>query len=61
MKNTNAQIRALKEAWKNEERWQGVVRNYTAEDVVKLRGSILIKHTLAEHGAERLWELLHSE
>jgi isocitrate lyase len=42
-------------------RWQGVTRPYTSADVERIRGSIKIDHTLARMGAERLWELLHSE
>src|SRR5829696_221416 len=52
---------ALKNDWATSERWQGIKRTYTAEDVAKLRGSVEIKHTLAERGARRLWKLLHSE
>ena len=48
----------LTAAWQREPRWQGVRRDYTAEDVVRLRGSVAIEHTLASLGAERLWELL---
>lgn len=47
--------------WANNPRWKGVERPYTAADVLRLRGSIHIEHTLARLGAERLWELLHSE
>ena len=47
--------------WKGNLRWQGVMRPYTAEDVVRLRGSINIEYTLARLGADRLWNLLHSE
>jgi isocitrate lyase len=47
--------------WKTNPRWRGIERPYTAEDVVRLRGSIHIEHTLARMGAERLWELLQSE
>jgi isocitrate lyase len=47
--------------WANNPRWKGVERTYKAEDVLRLRGSIHIEHTLARLGAERLWELLHSE
>ncbi|MGO9375040.1 MAG: isocitrate lyase [Syntrophobacteraceae bacterium] len=47
--------------WKGEERWKGVERPYTAEDVVRLRGSIQIEYTLANHGSRRLWELLNAE
>src|SRR5687767_15225730 len=42
-------------------RWDGVVRPYSDADVRKLRGSVRIHHTLAELGASRLWQLLHSE
>jgi isocitrate lyase len=47
--------------WKNNARWKGIQRPYSAEDVLRLRGSIHIEHTLARMGAERLWELLHAE
>ncbi|WP_018130893.1 isocitrate lyase [Effusibacillus pohliae] len=53
-------IRELEESWKSD-RWKGVVRPYSAEDVVRLRGSVQIEHTLARLGAERLWHLLHTE
>src|SRR4051794_18218988 len=43
------------------ERWHGIERPYSAEDVARLRGSIEIEHTLARHGAERLWQLLRDE
>jgi isocitrate lyase len=52
---------ALENEWTTNERWHGIQRGYTAADVLKLRGSIEIKHTLAERGAKRLWELLHDE
>jgi isocitrate lyase len=48
------------ELWEKE-RWQGVVREYTPADVERLRGSLRIQYTLADHGARRLWELLHRE
>jgi isocitrate lyase len=41
-------------------RWHGIQRDYTAEDVGRLQGSVQIEHTLARRGAERLWELLHT-
>jgi len=47
--------------WKTDPRWQGIRRPYTAEDVVRLRGSIPIEYTPACMGAERLWHLLHTE
>lgn len=57
----NQQVEELTEAWEINPRWQGVKRPYTAEDVVRLRGSIQIEHTLARMGAERLWNLLQNE
>jgi isocitrate/methylisocitrate lyase len=51
----------LERDWENNPRWNGIVRDYTAEDVERLRGSVEIKHTLAELGAERLWQLLEKE
>ena len=47
--------------WASDPRWAGVRRSYSAEDVVRLRGSVREEHTLARLGAERLWELLHHE
>jgi isocitrate lyase len=47
--------------WANNPRWIGIDRPYTAEDVLRLRGSVHIEHTLARLGAERLWELLQTE
>jgi isocitrate lyase len=57
----NSRVEKLKEMWQNEERWQGVTRPYTAEEVIRLRGSIDIEHTLAKHGAEKFWNLLQNE
>ncbi len=51
----------LEAEWKEHTRWKGIVRPYSAEDVIQLRGSIKIEYTLARLGAERLWNLLHSE
>jgi isocitrate lyase len=58
---TKNQVAALENTWAKDDRWYGILRGYTAETVVKLGGSIDIKYTLAERGAKRLWELLHSE
>ncbi len=52
---------SLERDWENNPRWDGITRDYTAEDVLRLRGSIDIAYTLAELGAERLWRLLHEE
>ena len=51
----------LNASWRQDERWAGIIRPYRAEDVVRLRGSIGIEHTLARIGAERLWSLLRAE
>jgi isocitrate lyase len=51
----------LQRQWDTDPRWAGIDRTYTAEDVVKLRGSVQEEHTLARLGAERLWRLLHEE
>jgi isocitrate lyase len=51
----------LAHEWRSGPRWEGVDRPYTPEDVVRLRGTIEIRHSLAELGADRLWRLLHSE
>ncbi|WP_135228765.1 isocitrate lyase [Deinococcus fonticola] len=46
----------LEKTWQTDERWKGIKRNYTADEVVKLRGSLPIEHTLARHGANKLWQ-----
>lgn len=51
----------IAQQWKSDPRWLGIKRSYTSEDVVRLRGSLHIEHTIARHGAERLWDLLHRE
>jgi isocitrate/methylisocitrate lyase len=51
----------LERDWETNPRWNGVTRDYTAADVLRLRGSIDIRYTLAEMGAERLWDLLNTE
>jgi isocitrate lyase len=51
----------LQEQWEMDERWKGITRTYTAEDVIKLRGSIDIEYTLAQRGSEKLWKSLHEE
>ncbi|MDR2689121.1 MAG: isocitrate lyase [Azoarcus sp.] len=54
-----ADIRALEQEWTTNPRWQGIRRNYSAADVVRLRGSVQIEYTLAKNGAEKLWKKLH--
>src|SRR5205085_945988 len=53
--------RELENDWDSNPRWEGVRRDYSADDVERLRGSIDIKYTLAELGAERLWQLMQTE
>lgn len=51
----------LENQWKTDSRWDGVARDYTADDVIALRGSVREEQTLARRGAENLWRLIHSE
>ncbi|HVX56820.1 MAG TPA: isocitrate lyase, partial [Candidatus Saccharimonadales bacterium] len=54
-------IAQLAHLWASDPRWRGIVRNYTPAEVARLRGTVEIRHSLAEQGAERLWLLLHNE
>jgi isocitrate lyase len=54
-------IAKLKDDWELNKRWQGIRRPYCAEDVIRLRGTVQIEHTLARMGAERLWRLMHQD
>jgi isocitrate lyase len=56
-----SRVEKLQDMWQNEERWSGVQRPYTAEEVIRLRGSIDIEHTLAKKGAEKFWDLLQND
>ncbi len=51
----------LEHDWKTNPRWKGVTRPYSAADVVRLRGTVPVEHTLAKMGAEKLWRYLHTE
>ena len=55
------QIDRLESEWADSPRWKGVTRDYSAEDVVKLRGSVQVEHTLARLGAEKLWRMVNQE
>src|SRR4051812_22231539 len=55
------QTAALEKDWAENPRWKGVKRTYSAADVVRLRGSLQIDHTLARRGAEKLWNLVNTE
>ena len=55
------QIAQLEKDWAENPRWKGIKRGYSAADVVKLRGSLQIEHTLAKRGSEKLWTLINTE
>lgn len=61
MKTTLPTAEQLELDWNNNPRWAGIRRNYGAADVVRLRGTVAVEHSLARHGAERLWKSLHEE
>lgn len=61
MATKTERIAQLEQDWKTNSRWKGIKRPYTAEDVIKLSGSVKIEHSLARLGAMRFWELLHKE
>ncbi|MFT4190674.1 MAG: isocitrate lyase [Comamonas sp.] len=63
MKNPtrDQQIAALQQDWADNPRWHGIKRGYSAADVVRLRGSFHIEHTVARRGAEKLWHLVNHE
>ena len=59
--NREEQITALANDWTENPRWANVKRGYTADDVVRLRGSIQPEYTLARRGAEKLWQLVNGK
>ena len=60
MDTIREQAARLQTEWQEDPRWAGTERTYTAEDVIRLRGSVQEEHTLARLGAQRLWSLLQS-
>ena len=58
MSTRDLEAQRLKKEWNDNPRWKGVKRGYTAEDVVRLRGSLQVEHTLARKGSEKLWRLM---
>ena len=56
MDQRTKEIKSLEQDWTQNARWKGVKRGYSAEDVVRLRGSLRVEHTLAKRGAEKLWK-----
>ncbi|MBC7405752.1 MAG: isocitrate lyase [Cytophaga sp.] len=61
MTSREQQIAEIQKDWDTNPRWIGIKRNYTAADVVNLRGSIKVEHTLAKNGAIKLWDLVNNE
>ena len=58
---TKKDVSEVEKEWKSNKRWKGLVRPYSAEKVVQLRGSLHLQHTLAEQGAKKLWDYLEKE
>ena len=58
MTNREQEVAALKQDWAENPRWKGIKRGYSAEDVIRLRGSLKIEYTLARTGAEKLWKMM---
>ncbi len=61
MKTTLPTAEQLQLDWSNNARWEGITRSYGADDVVRLRGTVAVEHSLARLGAEKLWRYLHTE
>ncbi len=59
--NRQEQVKSLDSDWNDSPRWKGIARSYSADEVVKLRGTVMIEHTLARQGAEKLWRLVNQE
>jgi isocitrate lyase len=61
MTSRQQQAQQLQQQWETDPRWKGIKRSYSADDVVRLRGSLPVEHTLAKRGAEKLWESVNNE
>jgi len=59
--NRQEAAKAIEQEWSSSPRWKGIKRDYTAADVVRLRGSVQIEYTLAKRGAEKLWKLINEQ
>jgi len=57
--NKEVEIQWIKDEWANNPRWEGIFRPYTAEEVVRLRGSVNVEYSIAKDGAEKLWRLVN--
>ena len=61
MSSRELEAQKLQKEWSDNPRWRGIKRSYSAADVVRLRGSVAVEHTLAKRGSERLWTLINEE
>ncbi|MFM7571501.1 MAG: isocitrate lyase [Betaproteobacteria bacterium] len=61
MSSRELEAQKLQKEWSESPRWRGIKRGYSAEDVVRLRGSMPLEYSLAKRGADKLWRLLHDE
>ena len=61
MSTREQQVADLQKDWDTNPRWIGIKRNYTAQDVIRLRGSVQVEHTLAKNGSIKLWDLVNNE
>ncbi len=58
--SSNERTERIRQSWENDGRWKGIERHYSPEDVIRLRGSIDVEHTLASRGAAKLWDAMHN-
>jgi len=61
MSSRELEAQKLQKEWSDNPRWRGIKRSYSAADVVRLRGSVAVEHTLAKRGSEKLWRLINDE
>ncbi|MFM1858672.1 MAG: isocitrate lyase [Pseudomonadota bacterium] len=61
MTTREQEAQKLQKDWAENPRWRGIKRGYSAEEVIRLRGSLSVEHTLARRGAEKLWDLVNNE
>ncbi|MDF0606954.1 isocitrate lyase [Neisseriaceae bacterium TC5R-5] len=61
MTTRQQRIAIIQQDWDENPRWKGITRGYSAADIERLRGSLVVEHTLARHGADKLWQLLQQE
>ncbi|MEY4014009.1 MAG: isocitrate lyase [Pseudomonadota bacterium] len=61
MTTREQEAQKLQKDWAENPRWRGIKRGYTAEEVIRLRGSLPVEHTLARRGSEKLWDLVNNE